>query len=79
MYIRHHTNCSVESVVERGEPIPTLSSVCGRGRQVVKTSTYVCLSSASRLGDTVHDGLEVWFSETLTDQYIVYNIKNGVV
>ena len=29
MCIRHHTNCSVESVTERGASSPTLSSVCG--------------------------------------------------
>ena len=39
MCIRHHTHCSVESVVGRGAAAPSLSSVWGRGRQVVNTST----------------------------------------
>jgi hypothetical protein len=37
MCIRHHTHCSVESVAERGAAAPSLSSVRGRGRQVVET------------------------------------------
>ena len=43
----------------------------------VETSTRACLPRASRLGDTVRDGLEAWCSETPTAQYITYNIKWG--
>ncbi len=39
MCIRHHTQCSVESVVERGVVSPSLSSVGGRVHQVVETRT----------------------------------------
>ncbi len=52
MYIRHHTHCSVESVTERGAGVPSLSSVCGRGRQVVKNFNARVLSRAVRVGDT---------------------------
>ena len=39
MCIRHYTHLSVESVAKRGAAAPSLSSVCGRGRQVVETRT----------------------------------------
>ena len=39
MCTTHHTHWSVESVVERGATAPSLSSVCGRGRQGVETRT----------------------------------------
>ena len=75
MCIRHHINCSVESVTERGAEVLPFSSECGRCRQVVETSTHTCLSRASRLEDTVPDGLGGWHIETPNAQYITYNIK----
>jgi hypothetical protein len=36
MCIRHPTNCSVQSVTERGAEVLPWSSACGRGRQVSK-------------------------------------------
>ena len=50
MCIRHHTHWSVESVAERGAAAPSLSSVCGRGRQGVETQT--ALVSAQGLEDS---------------------------
>ena len=37
-------------MTERGAAVLPLSSVCGRGRQIVDTSTRTCLSRASRFG-----------------------------
>jgi hypothetical protein len=64
--------------VERGAADPSLSSVCGRGRQGVKLEQRTCLSRTSRIGGTVRDGLKTWNSETPTPQYIIYNIKMGL-
>jgi hypothetical protein len=78
MWIRHHTHCSLESVVERGPGDPSLSSVCERGRRVVETSTGYMYAQGLEDRITVRDGLEVCCSETPTDQCIIYNIKRVV-
>ncbi len=78
MCIRHHTHCSVESVVERGAGDPSLSSVCGRGCRVVETSTTHMSDQDLEDRINVLDGLEPCCSETPTDQYIIYNIKGDV-
>jgi hypothetical protein len=58
MCMRHHTHCSVESVVERGPADPLLSSVCGRGRRVVETSTVHM--SVQGLEDRISDHRSRW-------------------
>ncbi len=75
---RHHTHCSVESVMERGVPTPSLSLVCGRDRRVVETwTTHMSVQVIEerrphlRWSDTC-------CNETPTTQYIIYNIKRTV-
>jgi len=55
-----------------------LSSVCGRGRQVVETSTAHV--SAQGIEDRGHRSRwsDACCSETPTAQYIIYNIKRAV-
>ena len=64
MFIRHHTHCSVESVVERGAAAPTLSQCV---EEVVRLSKLQRAHTAQGIetGDTVRDGLEAWYSETM--------------
>ena len=55
MWIRPHTHysdCSVESVTERGAAVPSLSSVSERVGQVVKHFNACVLSRAARFRDT---------------------------
>jgi hypothetical protein len=45
--------------VERGEATPSLSSVCGRGRRVVDTSTTHMSAKEVEVEDTFHDVLKI--------------------
>jgi hypothetical protein len=58
MCIKHHTHCSVESVVERGTSVPSLSSVCGTGRWVVETRTSHVSVQDIEVEDTFCDDLK---------------------
>ena len=64
--------------MERDAGAPTLSQCV---EEVVRLSKLqrVRTSQGIETGDTVRDGLETMCSETTTDQYIVYDIKNGDV
>ncbi len=81
MCIRHHTHWSVESVSVRGTTgsQSSLSWVRGRGRRVVET--WTTHMSDQGIEDRGHGSRwsDSWWSETPTDQYIIYNIKDGPV
>ena len=59
---------------ERGDAVPRLQCV-EEVLRLSKLEQRTCLSRVSRIGDTVRDGLKACYSETPTDQYIIYNIK----
>jgi hypothetical protein len=83
MYIRHHPHCSVESVTERGATAPSLSSVCGRGHQVVDSRNL----SSERVprvysGHRGSGSPSRWSEDDQRDstaQHILYNIKRTVL
>jgi hypothetical protein len=81
MCIKHHTHCSVESVlVEQGTRPPSLSSVCGRGRQVVETRTSHVSAQVVTDRGPLRDGLKMlqWNLHCVTVQYMIYNMKRTV-
>jgi hypothetical protein len=58
-----------------------MSSACERGRssrQVSKLRHRMCLSRASRIGDTVRDGLKDEVVKPPMINNIIYNIKIGL-
>jgi hypothetical protein len=59
MCIKNHTHYSVESVMERVEVVPSLSSVCGRARQVVETWTVHVSDQGLEERGHLHDGLKM--------------------
>ncbi len=77
MCIKHHTHCSMESVTERGTTVPSLSSMCETGRRVVEPwTTHVYWPGRRGRGYFSRCSQTGWI-ETPTDQYMIYNIKNG--
>jgi hypothetical protein len=57
MCTRHHTHCSVKSVMERGAADPHCLQCVEEVVELSKLEQHTCLPRASRIGGTVHDGL----------------------
>jgi hypothetical protein len=79
MFIKNHTHCSVESVVERRhQPLHCRQSVNrSTGCRILKHRTRLSRASEDR-GTPFRDGLKTCYSETSTVQHIIY-ITNRVV
>ena len=76
--MKHHTHCSVESVMERGDTSPSLSQCVTQVDGLSKLEQHTC--TVQGLEDRGHPSRwsEVMCSETSTAQHIIYNINRAV-